>query len=45
MKLGAFDDILVPLDIERLLNRIYAARGQKKKKEGPMATIWHSNAC
>jgi FixJ family two-component response regulator len=31
MKLGAFDEILMPFDVETLLDRIRAASGKKKK--------------
>lgn len=33
MKLGAFDDILIPCDIGTLLDRIHAASRHKKEKE------------
>lgn len=36
MKLGAFDDILIPCDIKTLLDRIHAASRHKKEKEETM---------
>ena len=33
MKLGAFDDLLIPFDIRTLLDRIDAASREKKEKE------------
>jgi DNA-binding NtrC family response regulator len=33
MKLGAFDDLLIPFDIKTLLDRIDTASRQKKEKE------------
>jgi DNA-binding NtrC family response regulator len=36
MKLGAFDELPMPLDIEILLNRIHAARKQKKENDEAM---------
>ncbi len=36
MKTGAFDELLVPLDMEILLSRIHAAREQKKVNEETM---------
>jgi DNA-binding NtrC family response regulator len=36
MKLGAFDDILIPCDIKTLLDRIHAASRRKKEKEETM---------
>ena len=36
MKMGAFDDLLIPFDIKTLLERIHAARQHKKEKEEEM---------
>lgn len=36
MKLGAFDDILIPCDIRTLLDRIHAANRHKKQKEAAL---------
>jgi DNA-binding NtrC family response regulator len=36
MKLGAFDDILIPCDIKTLLDRIHTASRHKKEKEETM---------
>jgi len=36
MKMGAFDDLLIPFDIKTLLDRIHAARQHKKEKEEEM---------
>jgi two-component system, OmpR family, response regulator len=36
MKIGAFDDLLIPFDIKTLLDRIQAARQYKKEKEEGM---------
>ena len=36
MKLGAFDDLLIPFDIKTLLDRIHAASRRKKEKEATM---------
>lgn len=33
MKLGAFDDLLMPFDIKTLLDRIHAASRKKREKE------------
>lgn len=33
MKLGAFDDLLIPFDIQTLLDRIHAATRHKRSKE------------
>jgi DNA-binding NtrC family response regulator len=33
MKLGAFDDFIVPFDLESLIRRIREAHQQKKEKE------------
>jgi DNA-binding NtrC family response regulator len=40
MKLGAFDDLLIPFDIKTLLDRIHAASRQKKEKE---ETLWRES--
>jgi DNA-binding NtrC family response regulator len=42
MKLGAFDDILMPFDMETLLDRIQAAYRQKKEREGDGRTRIHN---
>ena len=40
MKLGAFDDLLIPFDITTLLDRIHAASRHKKEKE---ETMWRDS--
>jgi DNA-binding NtrC family response regulator len=41
MKLGAFDDILIPCDIATLLDQIHAASRHKKEKEETMWRDFH----
>jgi DNA-binding NtrC family response regulator len=41
MKLGTFDDLLMPFDIKTLLDRIHAAGRQKKEKEQTMRRDSH----
>jgi len=41
MKLGAFDDLLVPFDMETLIRRVRAAYQQKKKK----LEAWERESC
>jgi DNA-binding NtrC family response regulator len=41
MKLGAFDDLLIPFDIKTLLDRIHAASRHKKEKEETMQRDSH----
>jgi DNA-binding NtrC family response regulator len=41
MKLGAFDDLLIPFDIKTLLDRIHAASRHKKEKEQTMRRDFH----
>jgi DNA-binding NtrC family response regulator len=40
MKLGAFDDLLIPFDMKTLLDRIHAASRQTKEKE---ETMWRDS--
>lgn len=42
MKLGAFDDFLIPLDINALIGRIKAAGSQKKENERQHRTVFQA---
>ena len=40
MKMGAYDDILIPIDINALIHRIKAAGGQKKQNERQRRSVF-----